>query len=222
MGELRWKAGAMLVGMSLGAALLLAACATSDDSSDVDDDSTTGGVSIPAYTLQSESPADCAVENEDGSIEADANCHVHIVLNDTVASDHVRMKVEGTFLASLVYPLLFGSDTGASDGWVLQFWRDNSDGLNFQACDTESCTNGTGFNAFQGTFAQGDDFVIYAEADQSGGTDTEVRAWADTDPSTTSAGDLSETKTRMTFAGTKVGVSIKGAKITVIEVTENP
>ncbi|MBI3992673.1 MAG: hypothetical protein HY342_05330 [Candidatus Lambdaproteobacteria bacterium] len=209
--------------VALGAALLsllLAACATSESKKESSPDTSSGG--LPAYTLQNESPADCATVNSDGSIFADLalNCHVHVVFDTPVTTNVVRMEITGTFNASEVYPLIFGSDTGASDGWVMKFQRFNPATLYVTSCPTETCSPDSDFHEFTGTFNEGDDFSLAVQVDRSTSPDT-VLAWADTDPATTPAGDYSSSGGALTddMTGNLVGVSLRGATLRTATIT---
>ena len=185
----------------LGLALpLAAACGTSSSTKNNTPPATSGG-SLPAYTLVSESPVDCATENTDGSVTADINCHVHLVFNDAVTTTKVRMNITGTFQASEVYPLLFGSNSAASDGWVLEFFRSGAapNGMLYMYVTPGESASPQDFHTFSNIFNQGDAFSLTVEADRGSSPDT-ILAWADTTPTATPAGDYN--------SGTSTGVPL--------------
>jgi hypothetical protein len=197
--------------------LALAALSACDGSS-----SGSGGT-MPANTLQAESPGGCAsVDSATGAVTAPASCHVHIVLDQTYPQDVVRLTVTGRFLASEVYLLFNASNASAADGWVIQFNRGfaGATSLESMACETEACTDNALIDTFTGAYSVNDSFTIAAEVDRSGGASDGLKAWADTNPATTPAGDVSDSGSNpSSFAGDKVGVSVRGATVTGIAVT---
>jgi hypothetical protein len=206
----------------LASALLLSGCTSS--SSDDDDDDAAQSNDIPDYTLQSESPADCAVEEADGTdltVTADASCHVHLVFtesNEPVADERVRMTVEGEFLASRVYPLFFATNTEASDGWVVQIERNSSTSeVEGSICDGESCASPvTMSGSLPGPYNVGDTFLFIVDV-LSGASIDEFFMWLETTPDGNPSGDLSGSNSPP-MAGNVTGLSIQGAKITAVSI----
>lgn len=209
---MKLRKSAILVGAALAVALAVAGCSGGDDPPPA------GGNTIPSHTLQAQTGSGCPTQvAADGSLTVPATCHLHIVFTQTYPQNRVRVQVDGQFLASEVYPLIFATNTAASDGWVLQFFRSGSS-LFFDACDTEACTGGSQVTGtYSGTFNNGDNFRIWGDVDRTS-TPNSIRGWADTDPATAPAGDISGTGTP-TGLGNLVGVSVRGAKITGVTVT---